>query len=65
MKNVKKLKTLINVLHSIQAFIDKNNFMVMLMDSVYVRMVIILIIKKMVYVSNAQHFGKFVTPLFF
>ena len=62
---MKKVKTLINVLHAIQAIIDKNNLMEMSMDNAYAKMVIMMTIKKIVYVSNAQHFGKFFIPLFF
>ena len=59
MKNVKKVKTLINVLHAIQVIIEKNNLTEMPMDNAYVRMVIMMAIKKIVYASNAQHFGIF------
>ena len=54
MNNVKKvLKTRINVLHAIQVITGKNNLMEIIMDNVYVRMVIMMIIKIIVYASNA------------
>ena len=65
MKDVNSfIKTLISVLHAIQVIIGNNNLMEMLMDNVYVRMVIMMIIKIIVYVRNAQHFGIFFTSLF-
>ena len=57
MKNVKKVKTLINVLHAIKAIIDKNNLMEMPMDNAYVKMVIMMIIKIIICANNVQHFG--------
>ena len=59
MKNVKKVKTLINVLHAIKAITDKNNFMGMPMDNAYVKMVIMMIIKIIICANNVQHFGIF------
>ena len=59
MKNVKKVKTLINVLHAIKAIIDKNNLMGMPMDNAYVKMVIMMIIKIIICANNVQHFGIF------
>ena len=50
---------LINVFNAIQAIIDKNNLMEILMDNAYVKMVIMMIIKIIVYASNVQHFGIF------
>ena len=64
-KNVKKFKTLISVLHAIQTIIDKNNLMEILMDNVYVKMVIMMTSKIIVYASNVQHFGKLGNQLFF
>ena len=59
MKNVKKVKTLINVLHAIQVNIDKNNLMGMPTDNAYVKMVIMMIIKIIICANNVQHFGIF------
>ena len=59
MKNVKKVKILINVLHAIKAIIDKNNLMGMPMDNAYVKMVIMMIIKIIICANNVQHFGIF------
>ena len=56
---MKKVKTLINVLHAIKAIIDKNNLMGMPMDNAYVKMVIMMIIKIIICANNVQHFGIF------
>ena len=57
MKNVKKVKTLINVLHAIKVIIDKNNLMEIFLDNAYAKMVIMMIIKIIICANNVQHFG--------
>ena len=66
-KNAKLMHRMINAFNAIQTIIDKNNLMEILMDNAYAKMVIMMIIKIIIYVSNAQHFGTFFffTSLFF
>ena len=53
--------------NAIQTIIDKNNLMEILMDNAYAKMVIMMIIKIIIYVSNVKNFGIFFffTSLFF
>ena len=50
---------MINVINAIQVITGNNNLMEILMDNVYARMVIMIIIKIIVYANNVQHFGFF------
>ena len=52
---------LINAFNAIQVIIEYNNLMKIHMDNVYARMVIMMIIKIIVFVNNAQYFGIFFT----